>query len=66
MTTVIKGNFGQKEELVYECVNCNGQSFWLNEDGSITCKTCSIKQAPPVEWIELLLDNAKENLEEDE
>lgn len=51
---VIEGNFGQKKEIVYQCLNCEGQTFWLDEQGTITCKACKATQLPPKEWVDIL------------
>lgn len=59
ITGVVFG--GKKPELVYECINCNGQTFWVDGQGTITCKACKACQLPPQEWI----DKAVENLSED-
>lgn len=55
MTNVVQGKFKQKSETVFQCVNCNGQAFWLDEEGTVTCRTCKAKQLPPKEWIDKAL-----------
>lgn len=53
MGDVIQGKWGQKQEIVYQCPHCGvGQSFWIDEGGSITCRTCKAKQVAPSEWLE--------------
>lgn len=51
MGQVVSGKFKQKQELVYGCVECEGQAFWLNEEGTVTCKVCGVRQRPPLDWI---------------
>ena len=65
MGNVIKGTFGRKEEeIVWSCLMCGGQLFWLDEGGTISCKACKSTQLPTQEWIELALKNSKEVEEE--
>lgn len=47
----LKSRFVQKQEIVFSCVACGGQAFWLNEGGTITCRTCSVKQKVDVDWL---------------
>lgn len=54
MGKVVKGGFGQREDLVYGCVECGGQEFYLTETGFVRCSQCGFRQFPPIEWIELL------------
>lgn len=61
MGKVIQGKFTQKNDVVYLCPFCEtGQGFWVDEGGTITCRTCSTKQLPPTEWLTQSLDNWKE------
>ena len=44
----LKGFRKKKPELVWEC-SCGGQMFYLNRDGTITCRSCNlIREA--IEW----------------
>lgn len=53
MGNVVTGKFNIKKEYVLECCFCNeGQQFWVNEDGTITCIPCGSRQKPPREWME--------------
>lgn len=47
----ISGRFTPKQETVYTCSQCSGQAFWLNEGGTVTCRTCSGRQKPDLEWV---------------
>lgn len=58
MGEIVEGKFKQKVEVVYECARCEGQSFWLDEEGTITCRACKAKQIPPQIWIDKLVENA--------
>lgn len=66
MGNVVSGKFKHKQELVYGCVDCEGQAFWLNVGGTITCKVCSLRQRPPLNWIKDSLGLHDEVIETDE
>jgi len=55
MGKVVEGKFGQKKEIVFQCISCEAQSFWLDVEGTITCRACKAKQLPPKEWVERCL-----------
>lgn len=64
MGDVVKGQFVQKTDRVYACINCECQVFWLDAEGTITCKACKAKQLPPGDWVDKLVENCKEVVEE--
>ena len=64
MGEIIEGVFGQKKEVVFQCVNCDAQTFWLDEEGTITCKVCKAKQLPPKEWADKLVSLFDPEMEE--
>lgn len=66
MGDIVEGRFGIKQEVVFQCLNCEAQSFWLDEEGTITCKVCKTKQVPPREWVDKCLSNIDPEITEDE
>lgn len=57
MGEVVEGKFNQKVDMVYECPFCKeGQKFWIDEGGTISCISCSSKQLPPEGWTKEVLE----------
>lgn len=61
MTNVVTGAFRRKEEIVFCCLYCSGQAWWIDDDGTCTCRTCKMKQALSKEWLEKAIKVANEN-----
>lgn len=58
----LSSRFAPKQEIVFTCMQCQGQIFWINDGGTVSCRTCNLRQKVATEW----LKTAVELLEETE
>lgn len=47
----LTSRFVKKEEIVFSCLSCGGQGFWIDEGGTVTCRTCKVRQKVDGDWI---------------
>lgn len=60
MGKIVPGKFVQKQDLVYPCKECGNQTFWIQQGGTVCCKTCSMKQLPSPDWCKALFELLKD------
>lgn len=46
----LSSRFVPKQEIVFSCLECGGQAFWIDEGGTVTCRTCKMKQKVDFQW----------------